>query len=502
MAVKFEIYRNGERATEFQPVAATVMGPESVPVAGEVVFREGLLVVERGDEHAVGVSLLWDMGPLGEHVMETTRLQQRSKPYVLNVELARLRLMKLVQKQEDWNLFDFPKAEKLQTRFREAQLMLADALGQLDDPATASKTADQALALAVDLSEEVSLFHAELLLNRRKQMNQFARHIFGCRVDSSIQSEKYREMLVGSFDFAAVPMPWRQLQKAEGSFETASVDSWIEALSRKRVPVIAGPLIRLSESDLPDWMFMWEHDFETLRELAYEYVQKVVHRYRRGVSVWNVAAGLYASSLFPLTFEQMIELTRLLVSQVKNIVPNARTLVSVSQPFGEYHARIPNSIPAMLYAEMVAQAGINFEGFGLEIEMGVPEPGMFTRDLFQLSSLLDRFSTLGKPVFLTAVGVPGRSTPDPTDRSEGKLDPSRGGRWQRPWDPQLQADWMDAVYNMALSKPYVESITWGNLADMGQNLPGGGLLTDMLAPKPAFTKLQELRQRYRQWQRK
>src|SRR5438093_12405493 len=147
----------------------------------------------------------------------------------------------------------------------------------------------------------------------------------------------------------------------------------------------------------------------------------------------------------------------------------------------------------MLYAEMSAHSGVTFEAFGLELETGAPSPGLYTRDLFQISSMLDKFSTIGRPVFLTAVGAPDRNTPDPGDESNGKLDPSKAGRWHRPWDPQLQADWMDAVYRMALSKPYVESIAWGDLADIGQLTPGGGLLDDMLQPKPAMAKLHELR---------
>ena len=38
----------------------------------------------------------------------------------LNVELARFRLMRIVQKQEDWNLFYFPRAEKFTQYFNEA----------------------------------------------------------------------------------------------------------------------------------------------------------------------------------------------------------------------------------------------------------------------------------------------------------------------------------------------------------------------------------------------
>ena len=122
-------------------------------------------------------------GRWARYHLETTRLQPREKPYNLNVELARFRLMKIVQKQEDWNLFDFPKAEKFIQRFRDSQSLFADALGKLDEPAEAAKLADQSLAIAIDLSEQLAAFHGELLINRRRQTNGFVKHIFGCRVD-------------------------------------------------------------------------------------------------------------------------------------------------------------------------------------------------------------------------------------------------------------------------------------------------------------------------------
>src|SRR5581483_6686614 len=167
-----------------------------------------------------------------------------------------------------------------------------------------------------------------------------------------------------------------------------------------------------------------------------------------------------------------------------------------------YHALARGAYPPMMYADMLSQSGINFEAFALEVEMGVPAPGMFMRDLFQLSSLLDKFSTLTRPVFLIGVGAPSRSTPDPSDTSNGRLDPSLAGRWRRPWDPQLQAEWLEAVYQLALSKPFVESIAWSNLADLHPTLPGGGLLDDVLQPKPSLLKLQQLRERVKGPQRK
>jgi len=502
MPVRFEVYRDGQRIRDFQPVAAYVVGPESVPITGEITVADGLMSVGRSEEIPVGVSLLWDAGVVGEYHLETTRLQPRERPYVLNVELARLRLMKIIQKMEDWNLFDYPRGEKYVQRFREAQELFSDALTKLDEPALAAQLSDDALSRTIALSEELTMFHTEILINRRRLANSFVKHIFGCRVDCTVQNQKYRDVLAGSFDYAVLPTPWRLLQPQEGVFETVVVDGWAEALSKKRIPVIAGPLVNLDENDLPEWMFIWENDFDTVRELAFEHVQRLVQRYRKAVSLWNVAGSLCTNRAFALTFEQMIELTRLLVSQVKNVLPTARTLVTIPQPFGEYHARTATSVAPLLYAEMVAQAGINFDGFALELEMGVPRPGMFMRDLFQISCMLDKFSSLGRPVFITTCSVPGRASADPGDASEGQLDPTRAGRWRQPWDEQLQADWMEAVYHIALSKPFVESIAWGNLADINQTMPGGGLLNDMYQPKAGFERLQQMRERFQQWQKK
>lgn len=493
MTLKFEIYNNGERARHFSPTNAIAVGPESVPWSGSVIFRDELLQVSRVDESATAVSLLWDMGPHGAYQMETTRLPPSPKPYVLNVELARFRLMRIVQKQEDWNLFDFPKTEKYQQQFKEAQGLFAEALAHLDRPETASKLADRSMVIALELSEELAKFHAELLLTRRRTNGALPRHLFGCRIDWTIQNQKYRDLVCELCDFVVLPMHWKLLQPTEDTWATEQLDDWIEHLAKKRVLVIAGPLIDLSDNHVPDWLYIWEHDFETLRDLAYEFVRKIVSRYRRAVTAWNVVAGLHATTSFTLSFEQMIEMTRVLVQQTRTVATTARTIITIKHPFGEYHAHTHPTVPPMLYAEMVAQAGIHFDAFALEWEMGVPLRSQFTRDLFQLSTMLDRFSTLGKPVFLTSLGVPDRANPDPADASGGALDPASAGRWHTPWTPDNQAKWLDEFTRIALSKPYIENICWANFADLAPTMPGGGLLDDLLQPKPAMRAVQALR---------
>ena len=528
MPLSFEIYDRGRRLTEYLVRAAYVVGPESTPTPGRVTFSDGLLRVDAGGEldsgrgigyadpddsnayaehpspTAAGVSLLWNSGR-GEYQLETTRLPPREAPYILNVELARHRLMRLMQKQEDWNLWEVQAAQGAVQQARQALQVFADALSHLHEPAEAAGKADEALDLALQAGEALAIVHADMLLSRRRRAG-LPRTLFGIRASSSVDAPRnagYRTALARGFDCVSVPMAWRQMQPDEEIFDTAGVDAAVEFLARNKVPMVAGPLIDLGGGEVPEWLFIYEHDFETLRDLAFEFVKCAVTRYRKVIKLWNVVAGLHSAGNFGLTFEQMIELTRLLVGQVKAVLPAAKTLVTVRQPFGEYLADSVDSsgtgtsgVPPMLYVEMVSQSGVQVDGFGVELVMGVPKRGRYVRDLFQISAMLDRFASLGKPLFITAVACPDRAEAGAS--LSGRLAPSEAGRWREPWSPRVQADWLREVTKLAFSKPYVENVAWASLADVDPCVvPGCGLLDDSLQPKPAYEAITDLRNRLR-----
>jgi hypothetical protein len=516
MPLLFEIYYRGRRLTDYRPRAAHVVGPESIPVPGRIAFEEGLLRVEAGngldiyrdsadpgdeveaytglpdvDTAAVGVAMLWDGGP-GAYILETCRLPCRPEPYVLNVELARHRLMRLMQKQEDWNLWELPQAALAVARARAATRAFAEALAVLHDPPVAAEKADAALAMALDVGEELALVHGELMLKRRRKVGM-PRNPVSVRADTSADAPRnatYRTALVRGFDGVSLATPWRQMQPEQESFVTRPVDTVLEFLARNSVPMVAGPLVDLGEGEVPEWLFIYEHDFETLRDLAFEFVRSLVSRYRRVVKVWNVVTGLHAAGGFGLTLDQMIELTRLLVGQVKAVLPAARAIVGVRQPFGEYLASTEDASVSsqatspMMYAEMVSQSGVQVDGFGVELVMGAGRQGRYCRDLFQISAMLDRFANLGKPLFVTATACPDAGGDE-------------AGRWHEPWSPQLQARWLRDVMRLCLSKPYVENVAWADLADGNESvMPGSGLLDDLFKPKPAWDAVQEVRSRF------
>jgi len=501
MLIRFEIFKSGERVTDFVPVGAMAMGPDSVPVPGSVTFSDNTLRVGPVDQ-ATGVALLWDCGPLGAFHLETTRLAPRVRAYNLNVEIARAKLMKLLQRVEEWGLLNHVEGEATLHRLRSLQMKFAESLVLDSKPGEASKIADEVLADCITLGNELSQQVATLTLNRRQATNTFARYVFGCRVDWSQRNQRIKELFVQNFDYAVVPFTWSKIQPREEVFDTTALDEWIDFLFTHRLPIIAGPLIDFSTKSIPNWAFIWEHDFDVLRDLMIDFVRKTVQRYRKHVSVWNVVGGLHEPSISGLSFEQTIELTRLLVAQVKAMLPQARTLVTIRDPFAEHHSKIPPGVPPMLYAETVAQAGVNCDGFGLEICTGVPSCGCYTRDLFQFSAMIDRLSVTGKPIYITSLSAPSRATPDPADSSEGRHDPSKAGRFGESWSPVAQREFFEAFSRIALGKPYVESVTWADFTDAGASSPGGGLLDDMLQPRPALEALKAMRQTYQRRERK
>ena len=76
--------------------------------------------------------------------------------------------------------------------------------------------------------------------------------------------------------------------------------------------------------------------------------------------------------------------------------------------------------------------------------------------------------------------------------------PPTGGEWRGPWSDEVQADWLVSLSEIALSKPYVETICLQPLIDDSEQvIASGGLLRADRTPKPAFERLVELRQRLR-----
>lgn len=491
--LSFAVYSRGRPVDAMDLSGAYLVGSDDVPLRAEIALQDGVIRCQKRATGPAGLALPFDVPGFGRVLLETIRVQERERPYVLQVELARGRLMRLLSKMEDWGLADYAPASTILAKIEKGRDALIRAL-QADAPGEAATHAEESLAITVPASEELTQLHADLFLSRRKQSGAIPKRVLGCAIGLDKSSDRSRKQAVAAADFVNVPIVWRDIEPTEQNFNWKPLDAWVDVLMKQRVPMRGLSLLSFHESNVPDWLYIWEHDFDSLRDLAFEHVRRVLSRYGQHIQSWSVVSGLHASNGFSFNFDQLMELTRMATALAKQLAPRALTLLDLVFPWGEYYARNQRTIPPLLFAEAAGQGGVNFDAFGLQLRFGPGIDGMFVRDLFQLSSMLDQFAKLSKPLHITAVAVPSDTSVAASADPSRPTPPLSGGSWRKPWSESIQATWLRRFVEIALSKPFVESVSWGCLWDTPRAIvPYGGLLRSDLGEKPAFTEFADLR---------
>lgn len=494
--LNFLVFNDGQPATDWPLRNAYLVDSEGNGVRCDFLFEDGKLFCEKREAGTAALCLQHVAGDLGELTLQTCLLPERDEPYLLAVELARHRLMTVYNKLEDWAMFELDPSHPVSKREEKARKMFIEALCcQKEDPLEATRLANESLAASLDGSEELALAHSELLLNRRKEAGALPKWPVGCGVGLGQGDDRVRAGLATSFDYVQLPLPWKQLAPEENEYRWDEMDAWAEWAAQTRKPVVAGPVVSFEPSCLPDWLYIWEHDYDTVRDLIYEHIEKVVERYKHVVAAWNIVSGLHVNSHFTFNFEQLMDLTRMSTMLVKKLHPQAQVIVELRQPFGEYYAQNARSIPPMMYVDLLIQSSIQFDAFGVRLPMGQAVGGQYTRDLMQISSMLDQFSGFGKQVFLT-VCAPSEPVTDVMIASTKNEEPvdANSGHWRRPWSPMVQGHWLEAVFQIAMSKPYIEAVSWQDVIDHQRiELPMGGLVSEDHQPKVAFKRIVNFR---------
>ncbi|CAN5827791.1 hypothetical protein BH11PLA1_BH11PLA1_01060 [soil metagenome] len=549
--LKFAVFDQSEPARTFAIEHGHLIGSEQLVIPGEITFEKGYLCVEKrtdGGAGSAGLGLLIAIEPFeglggGELVLRTCLLPQRNEPYLLTLELARQKVMTLYTKLEEWAFFDrfaedpaLRLIERARAAFTAALLLARRTTGEPPYTAGADAASRHALSVAVAAGEALSLAQASLQHGRRctGEMAELAKVSVpssaltddeaheargarvgspgvilpdlpkvGCRVNPHTFTPGLCDALIANFDFISLPMRWVDMEPTEGKYGFAKFDRWIEwAVTKAKLPVHAGAVIDLHPRAVPDWLSIWEHDYETLRDVVTEHVKNVVTRYRRTVAVWTVASSLNVGGTFKFTYEQSIDLTRACVLMVKKLQPNAKVHVEIAQPFGEHGAqpRGGKSIPPVLYCELMNQTQTPVDAFAVRVQAGQAECGRGARALVSISCGLDRIAGAGKPLAVSVMGCPSRAA------AGNEIEPEKGfapGSFRSAgWTPETQAQWAAAVGAVIAGKTYVQSLCWQEIADAPMSasaeMPGGGILGANGEAKPAVRALGEIRKALRE----
>jgi len=478
--VRFQVFKNGKSADTFVLSGAYMFGSDGTSLRKvEISFSDGIIECERTSRDTAALAMLWEIEGFGRIMLPTTCLPERERSYCLNLEIARARLMQTLSRREDWSLFD--EAVELEEIWQQALALFVKAVQRSSDPAGASVLADKSLRKAMIFSEKMAITQADTLFKARKSNRGFNRASLGTHIlSNSLDQKTYVEGVAGISDFAVIPVNWAHIEKAPEEYDFSEIDHCVDTLKAKNMLFMAGPLLRFDKDSLPKWLLEKRPGFEDIRDAAYQFVTEVVARYKRRISRWVVISGLNAWNYCGFSVEQILEMTRSANMAVKAVHPRGIRVIEVANLWGEYHGVLPNSVSPVAYMDMVIQSGVTFDAFALQVRFGKNETGMHVRDMLQVTTMLDYVSLLGKPLYITQVQIPSNS-------GTGDCDEQVAGVWHKTWDGKRQALWLDQFYRIVMSKPLVDAVVYGNLADHSESLiQHSGVLTESFKPKDGY----------------
>jgi GH35 family endo-1,4-beta-xylanase len=420
-----------------------------------------------------------------------------SRTLNLNYELARSRVARNQRRAALHRKRGWIPSRETQTYVALSEALLADAHHAESDGPRCGELAQKSLFYAMWAGEMIELEAARREIAARGFRPGF---FTGCDARGYFQMdvELFLERFTELFNYATITHylvsgVFEDFEPEEGKTQFDLRDALFRQLRSRNIPVEGRPLWWSYKTTTPDWLR--QKSYDQVRTYVERHVRKVVSHYGEGMYAWEVVNEFHDwANECRLNPDQIIEVTRLACDVARDTCPGVKRLINNCAPFAEYvqlkkmtelDAPYPQRTPFQ-FVKQLADAGVEFDITG--IQMYFPY-----RDLADTIVLIEKFESIGKTIQLTEVGA--SSGPSEESIKSGKLTfTDEPYVWHRPWDEELQADWMEGLYTLAYSKPSIEAVNWYDFVDPYSWIPNGGFLRSPKGEKRAvvdrFLKLQ------------
>ena len=465
---------------------------------------DGVAISDAEGEERFGINVRWHVEDFGYVFITadnggdfyTLPSEGKTQTLNLNVELAKSRVARNRRRLPHLKASGWQPSREVQAQVDLSENYLEDA-SEAGSEQRRGTLAQQALYHALWASESMELEHARHVI---RQLGYRPDFFFGCDARSFYHMqnpELFLDRFGEVFNYATITYVWDHFQGLpdfephEGAKDFTYRDFLFERLRERDVTVEGRPLFWFHTWVTPDWII--DKSYDELLKYVEEHTREVVSHYGDRMYAWEIVNEFHDwANRVELTPDQVVELTRLACDVAKDTNPNVHRLVNHCCPFAEYvqvgewssgkKAKYPQRTP-WEFTRDLADAGVDFTLVGQQMYF----PG---RDLQDIILLIERFEQFGRPLQLSEVGV--GSAPEP--ESGGIEAPPD---WHRHWDEELQADWLEAIYTLGYSKPWIEAANWFDFVDPHHYIPSGGLLRTIDGePKLAYRRLQQMQQRW------
>lgn len=463
----------------------SLLGPDARPVRGAIARDGDTILCKPADEQPVALALLVDAGSAGRLVLQTCFLPSRDEPYDLFVEVARWLIKQFVEESESWQMWSASLSAEPVAMWEEARAHFRAAL-RAEDPLEAERCARRSIERGVDAGERLALRHAEHLLGARYARKPAGSATLGVCIDPSVAPTGAAAAAAKQFDLLALRTPWRRIERVEGTRDFEAIDAWVRWAAAAKKPLVIGPIVdfgadALGRPDgLPDFVLAERGDAKRFRELVWNHVREVTHRYQNATRSFIAVGGANHPCWKDEGLERMVELVRTAVVAVRDVRRDAKTVVEIHAPGGESWRGMKGAAWPTSFLQRIVGENLGLSAAGVRFTPG--PTGDPARDLMSLAAVLDGFIGRELPVYISGAGIP----------SAGAVE--ENGCWRGPWSPERQTAWGRAFVRIAMARPFVEGVWWSRLQD-APGAPADGVLDEKGQPKPVFAKLVGFRKR-------
>ena len=243
-----------------------------------------------------------------------------------------------------------PVPDEVHRLLKQSQVQFSQAVVQPQEDS--GRAAEESIRSALDAGQLLAAAYADqAIANRRRTAGRLAVDVWAANLPTPAWIPPPHG---GSWPPSTWPgcrstgATWRPV---EGEFDWTDCDRRMEWCRVQGIRICLGPLVQLDARGLPDWVYLWDDDFESLRRAAGQFVEAAVNRYRGKVDLWHCAARVNTSQALKFSDEERLRLVAWVVCRVKQLDPERPHIVGIDQPLG----RIPGPYGKRSFAAAVCR---------------------------------------------------------------------------------------------------------------------------------------------------
>ncbi len=471
---------------------AYVTGPDRTPGRSSVEIRPGMMAIHREASESGRIHVPWAVSGYGEPVIGTATLAERPAPYDLSVELARGKLNDVLNQTSDWTQMGLVVPSAVTESIASARAGLARAATNRDRPEESASASAKSLEGSLSAARGLVESYTKQLLRRRLDHTRPLPTVMACGLEGVTKPSAWSAVLPNVFHAGRARMSWASIAPDEGKRRWDETDAQVQWAKKQGMTVTAGPLIEFRPGATPDWLWLWEGDYDEIQTQVVDQVRQVMTRYAGKVSAWHLVHRAAGYEFLGLSEEEQVRLTAQIIQTARRHLPDAQLIVDFDRPWAEWMTASTFQLGPLHLADSLARAELGLGGIGLEIAPGFSSYGSHVRDLLDFSKLLDLFALVNLPLHVS-FACPSSSAADAMAADGVKVEP---GQWPKPPDPASQREWASQWVALAAAKPFVRSVTWLQGSDAAPHVfPNSGLGRVDGSAKPVLDWFAEFRAR-------